>query len=71
MSKNNTSQISANYACLKEGSCYTACHPWGQLLPLSWDVTCALMAKTIIIVVDYTIILENCDQCFGPFMLLA
>jgi hypothetical protein len=34
------------------------------------DITCDLRAKTIT-VVDYTIILEHCDKCFGPFMLLA
>jgi hypothetical protein len=42
----------------------------GAAIALSCDVTCALRAKTII-VVDYTIILEHCDQCLGPFMLLA
>jgi hypothetical protein len=50
----------------KEGSCHTVIS-MGTANARSCDVT---RGKTII-VVDYTIILEHCEQCFDPFMLLA
>jgi hypothetical protein len=63
---------------LKEGSCHTWSHctklkinifviSMEAAIALSCDVTCDLRA----IVVDYTIILRHCDQCLGPFMLIA
>jgi hypothetical protein len=38
------------------------CHSHGAAIALSCDVTCALRAMTII-VVDYTIHLQHCDEC--------